>query len=118
MRKLSERSPGPESKIVKRKKRAPGATLESRENQLINLTIALAEKQIRDGTASSQVMTHFLKLGSTKERLEKEKISNENLLLQAKVLSITSQKTAEEMTAKAMIAMGIYRGEETERPDD
>ncbi len=118
MRKLSERSPEPDTKVVKKKKRAPGATLESRENQLVSLTIALAEKQIRDGTASSQVMTHFLKLGSTKERLEKEKIENENLLLKAKVESINSQKKVEELYAKALIAMSTYKGEESELPND
>ena len=54
------------------KKMRPALTPEARENQLISLAVDLAEKQLREGTASSQVITHYLKLGSTKERLEKE----------------------------------------------
>ena len=52
----------------------PALTPEARENQLVSLAVDLAEQQLRDGTASSQVITHYLKLGSTKERLEKEKL--------------------------------------------
>ena len=50
----------------------PALTPEARENQLISLAVDLAEQQLRDGTASSQVITHYLKLGSTKEKIEKE----------------------------------------------
>ena len=52
--------------------RRPALTPEARENQLISLAVDLAEKQLQEGTASSQVITHYLKLGSTKERIEKE----------------------------------------------
>ena len=58
----------------------PALTPEARENQMIALAVNLAEKQLQEGTASSQVITHFLKLGSTKERLEKEKLEEENKL--------------------------------------
>ena len=58
------------------KKRPPARTVEARENQMIDYAVSLAEKQLLEGTASSQVITHYLKLGSTKERLEKEKLYN------------------------------------------
>ena len=61
----------------------PALTPEARENQLIYLATDLAEKQLREGTASSQVITHYLKLGSTKEKLEREKLAEENNLLRA-----------------------------------
>ena len=70
----------------------PALTPESRENQLIALSVDLAEKQLREGTASSQVITHFLKLGSTKNQLELEKIRHENALLEAKTQSLQSAK--------------------------
>ena len=61
----------------------PALTPESRENQLVSLAINLAEKQLREGTASSQVITHYLKLGSTQAKLEQEKLKQENELLKA-----------------------------------
>ena len=68
----------------------PALNPEERENQMINLAVNLAEQQLRDGTASSQVITHFLKLGTTKAELEKEKLRNENEVLKAKAKSIES----------------------------
>ena len=77
------------------KKLRPGLTPESRENQMIALAVDLAEKQLMEGTASSQVITHFLKLGSTKERLEKEKLEEENKLLRARTEALQSAKRVE-----------------------
>ena len=93
---------------VKRRQR-PGKSVEARENQLISLAVDLAEKQLREGTASSQVITHFLKLGSTKEKLELEKLKKENELLVAKTESLQSAKRVEELYAKAMDAFKGYR---------
>ena len=86
----------------------PALTPESRENQLIALSVDLAEKQLREGTASSQVITHFLKLGSTKNQLELEKIRHENALLEAKTQSIQSAKRVEELYENALNAMKDY----------
>ena len=61
----------------------PALTPEARENQLIALAIDRAEQQLLDGTASSQVITHYLKLGSSRERLERERLENENKLIRA-----------------------------------
>ena len=87
----------------------PAATPEAKENQLISLAVDLAEKQLREGTASSQVISHFLKLGSTKEKLELEKLKNENKLLNAKTESLESAKRVEELYVKAMDAFKGYR---------
>lgn len=92
----------------------PATTLEGRENQLISLAADLAERMLRDGTASSQVITHFLKLGSTRERLEQEKIKNENLLLAAKIEALASGKVVEELYRAALKAMKTYTGQDND----
>ena len=88
----------------------PALTPEVRENQMISLAVDLAEKQLMEGTASSQVITHYLKLGSTKERLEKEKLAEENKLLKAKTEALQSAKRVEELYADAIAAMKRYSG--------
>lgn len=88
----------------------PALSPEARENQLIFLATDLAEQQLRDGTASSQVITHYLKLGSTRERLERERLEEENKLLKAKTEALQSQKRSEELFAEAIKAFGIYSG--------
>ena len=90
----------------------PALTPEAREKQLISLAVDLAEKQLQEGTASSQVITHYLKLGSTKERLEKEKLAEENKLLKAKTEAIQSQKRVEELYSEALNAMRRYSGQD------
>ena len=85
-------------------------TPEARESQLISLVFDLAEQKIRDGTASSQVMTHFLKLGTIHAELEKEKLVHENELLRAKTEAIKSQQRMDEMYANALAAMRSYSG--------
>ena len=77
---------------------------------MISLAVDLAEKQLLEGTASSQVITHYLKLGSTKERLEKEKLERENELLRAKTEALESAKHVEELYANALDAMRSYSG--------
>lgn len=94
------------------KKRRPALSPEARENQMISLAVDLAEKQLMEGTASSQVITHYLKLGSMRERLEREKIERENELLKAKVESLQSAKRVEELYEDALNAFRKYRGEE------
>jgi hypothetical protein len=94
----------------KLRRRPPATTPDARENQLIAAAVDLAEKQILNGTASSQVITHFLKLASSKERLEKEKLENENKLLKAKTEAVESSKRTEEIYKKALDAMRSYSG--------
>lgn len=92
-------------------KRRPALSPEARENQMISLAIDLAEKQLMEGTASSQVITHYLKLGSTKERLEKDILEKQKGLIEAKTQSLQSAKRIEELYANALDAFRSYRGE-------
>lgn len=92
----------------------PALTPEAREDQLINLAVNLAEKQLREGTASAQVITHYLKLGSTKEKLEKDILEKQKELIEAKTQSLQSAKRVEELYANAIEAMKRYSGKEEE----
>ena len=88
----------------------PATTPEGRENQMIALAVDLAEQQLRDGTASSQVITHYLKMGSARERLEREMMEEKKKLLEAKTEAVNSAKRTEELYAKALNAMRSYNG--------
>lgn len=96
----------------------PATTPEGRENQLISLAVDLAEKQLINGTASAQVMTHYLKLGSTREKLEQERLQRENLLLSAKVDEMASSRRVEELYREALTAMKTYSGQEPEHYEE
>lgn len=91
-------------------RRRPATTPEARENQMISLAVDLAEQQLLNGTASSQVITHFLKLGSTKERIEKEILEKQKELISAKTESIQSAQRIEELYTNAIEAMKRYSG--------
>lgn len=97
-------------KVVSKKRRSPAATPEARENQMIALAIDLAERQLSEGTASAQVITHYLKLGTSKEQLEKEKLKRENDLLKAKADAMQSSKDTERLYKEAIEAMKAYSG--------
>lgn len=97
---------------------SPAMTPEARENQMIALAESLAEKQLREGTASSQVITHYLKLGSIKERVELEKLRKEVQLVTAKTEAYESTKRIEELYSKALDAMKDYGYTKTETVDD
>jgi hypothetical protein len=97
-----------------KRRRPPATTPEARENQMIALAIDLAERQLYDGKASSQVITHYLKLGSTKERIEKEILKQQKELIQAKTESIKSSMKIEELYNEAIKAMKKYNGVEEE----
>jgi len=96
----------------------PGLTPESREDQLVALAINLAEKQMVEGTASSQVISHFLKIGSTKERIEKEILKEQKELIQAKTEALKSEKRVEELYSEALNAMRRYAGQMSSDGDD
>lgn len=91
----------------------PALTPEARENQLIALAVDLAERQLQDGTASSQVITHYLKLGSTKEKIEKEILEKQKELITAKTEALQSAKRVEELYTNAIAAMKRYSGHGT-----
>lgn len=92
------------------RKMRPALTPEARENQLVALAVDLAERQLLDGTASSQVITHYLKIGSTKEKIEKEILEKEKELIEAKTQSLQSAQRIEELYRNALEAMRNYSG--------
>lgn len=94
------------------RRRQPATTIEGRENQLVSLAVDLAEKQLSEGTASAQVISHYLKLGSTRELLEQERLQKENELLTARVEQLASQRRIEELYEEALNAMRTYAGQE------
>lgn len=89
----------------------PAETVDAREKQLIALATDLAAQQLANGTASSQVITHFLKLGTTNAKLEREKLIHENELLRAKTESLESQKKGEEFYQSVIAALKKYGGD-------
>ena len=89
----------------------PAITPEARENQVISLAYDLAEQQIRDGTASSQVISYFLKRGSEREKLERERLIEENKLLRAKTKAVESAEEIKELYTEALRAMRNYSGQ-------
>ena len=95
---------------AKVEKMRPAISPEARENQCISLAMDLAEQQLRDGTASSQLITEFVKRGSTKARLEKEILEKQKELISAKTESLQSAKHIEELYTEAIAAMRRYSG--------
>ena len=89
----------------------PAIDPEARQNQLVALAVDCAEQQLRDGTASSQVITYYLKLGSMRERLELERLREENKLLTAKTEQLKSEKRSEELIEEALKAFRNYAGQ-------
>lgn len=94
----------------RRPRRPPATTPEARENQLISMAFDTAEQQFREGSASAQVITHFLKLGSSREKLDQERLRNENELLEIKTETMRSAKRVEELYGAALDAMRAYSG--------
>ena len=97
--------------IENAKKFKPALTPEERENQMIALATDLAEQQLRDGTASSQIITELLKRGSTKAKLEKEILDKQAKLLEAKTENLKSSAKIEAMYSDAIKAMAEYSGQ-------
>ena len=85
---------------------------------MIALAVDLAEKQLLEGTASSQVITHYLKLGSTKERIEREILEKQKALIEAKTESLQSTKRIEELYTNAINAMKNYSGQNDSSEDE
>lgn len=99
------------------RRRSPATTPEAQENRMINLAVGLAEKQLREGTASAQVVVHYLKLAGSRNRLEEEELANKNALLRSRVQQIESQQNTERMYSDALNAMRRYQGQEVEDDD-
>lgn len=98
------------SKGAETPKRRRPISPEARESQMISKAMDLAEKQLEEGTASSQVITHFLKLATAKAELEKEKLRIENKKTEAQIKSIESGDEMKVLYEKAIKAMKNYAG--------
>lgn len=105
------RAKTPTSSSPKRRHGPPATTPEARESQLISLAIDLVEKRLIEGTASAQETTHFLKLATTKARLEKEILEKQRDLIVAKTVSLNSHEELKEMYKDALAAMRNYSGQ-------
>ncbi|AWN05436.1 hypothetical protein SEA_ANNIHILUS_1 [Streptomyces phage Annihilus] len=88
----------------------PATTPQGRENQMVALAYDLVEQRLRDGTASATETTALLKLGSSRERLEQERIRHENELLVVKKEAMESQKKSEALFRDAMDYFRAYTG--------
>ena len=106
------------SSEASRKSMRPALTPEARENQMISLAMDLSEQQLRNGTASSQLITEFVKRGSTKARLEQEILEEQKELIEAKTQSLQSAQRIEELYANALDAMRNYSSGRNESDED
>lgn len=88
--------------------RAPAQTMEAREAELVDLAMDVAKAQMQNGTASAQVITHFLKIGAIREQMELEKVKAEIELARAKVKAIESAEETAKIVGEAMEAMRSY----------
>lgn len=95
----------------------PASTPEGQETQYISMAMDLASKQLKDGTASAQVITHFLKLGSSREALEQKRLRGENELLNAKIKALESGEQIIELYSEALRAMREYSGQDVSGND-
>lgn len=100
-----------------RKKQVPARDPEVRENQLIALAVDLAEKKLRDGTASSQIITTLLNLATTKYKLEMKRIESDIRLKESKAKSLLDSEDLKELYAGAIDAMRSYRGHSDEEEE-
>lgn len=112
---MVDRRSNPESGKTRR---SPATTPEGQENRMISLAVDLAEKQLREGSASAQVITHYLKLAGPREKLERKKLEAENELLKARVDAIASGARIEELYGNAITAMRSYQGQEVQDEDE
>lgn len=101
-----------------RKKIVPASSPEEQENRNIGLACALAERQLRDGSASSQLIVTYVKRGSEKERLDNEKAREEIKLLKAKTDSIARAASMEVEVLEAMKAFRGYAGVEEDGEEE
>lgn len=93
------------------RRRSPAKTPEERESMLISMAMDRIEQQIADGNASSQVLTHFAKAGSTRERLEKQKLEHEVLVLRKKVETMEAAVDVKNLMTDALAAFKGYSGQ-------
>lgn len=109
-----QRTPGDNSPRGRR----PPATSEGMEDELIAKAMKLAAQRIEDGTASAQEIVHFLRLGSPRERLEREKLKRENDLLEAKAVAVGRSGEQEQLLTEALAMFKKYSGQGSDDQED
>ena len=102
----------------KPRRRSPAKTPEERESMLISMAMDRAEQQIREGSASSQLLTHFAKLGSSREKLEQERLRSENLVLRKKLETMEAAVDLRDLMREALDSFKGYSGEDDDDDDD
>lgn len=112
--KAKDISKTPETKRTRRRALSP----EAQEQQMISLAMDLAEQQLRDGTASAQVITHYLKLGSSKEKKDLEKAEAEISLMKARIASLEREERIEELFKDALDSFKVYSGQTVTAEDE
>lgn len=103
---------------IRKSKRAPARTPEARERHLINMAQDVVEKQMEEGTVSATVLTHYLKLATTRDKKELTRLDLENRLLEAKTAQISSQTGSEKLAEEAIKAFRHYAGQGGDDEDD
>lgn len=106
-----------ESELPKAKRRQPATTPEAREQQMVALAVEVAEEQMLARNASSQVITHYLKLGTSREQLEQDKIRHDNLMLEAKIKEMESRTNGEDLVKQVLAKMKEYSGADDDEND-
>lgn len=101
-----------------RRSYGPARTPQAKENQLIDMAFKLAQEKLQNGTASSQLITHFLKLATTREELENDRLRAELDLSRAKIKQIESQATSQELYTEALSAFRSYSGSNTTQEEE
>lgn len=101
------------SEEAMKRRSAPAVDPEARENQMIGLAVNQAERMLMEGHAPTPIVVHYLRLATTKNQLEKEKLKKENILLEAKANAIESAARSEELYSRAIAAMREYSGSVT-----
>jgi len=96
----------------------PATTIEGRNDQLIAAAFDLVERRIHEGSASAQETVHFLRMGSTKDRLEQEKLRRENLVLETRVKEMESKTSGDELLSRALAAFRGYSGQDPVDPEN
>lgn len=100
--------------MARRRARSP----EARENQLMDLAVDLAEKQLSEGTASAMLITHYVRMASQKARLEQEKLQKEIEFLRAKTDAYEADRRSDEKYERALRAFSLYSGHPDESETD
>ena len=95
---------------IKSSRKHPARSPEEQEAYMVNLATKRAEEQLLNGTASSQVIVHYLKLGTMREKRELELLKSQNDLAQAKIEALHTGEEIKALYDQAIYAMQRYNG--------